>query len=211
MTAVVEREHGYARYRLDGCRCYVCARARSEYDRRRTMAMTAGTWRVDADVVREHIAALAAQGMGYKRVAVVAGVHRSTVQGLLYGKQGRPAPTTTRRDIAVKLLAVDLDLGVGALVDGLGTVRRIQALTAIGWTLTSTADAIGWSLSNLGGLLRKDKVIRGTADLVARLYETRSGTPGPSAAARRLAGRRGWVPPLAWNDIDTDEKPRGVS
>lgn len=205
-------DHGYARYRLDGCRCYVCAAAVSEYDRRRQMAITAGTWRMDAGLVREHLAVLSAAGMGYKRVAKVSGVSRSTVRRLLYGNSGRPAPSTTRHDIGVKLLTVEVDLGPSALVDGLGTVRRIQALAAIGWTLTATAAALGWTLQNLGTLLGQAKVTRRTADAVAALYEQRSGTPGPSRAARQLAARRGWVPPLAWNDIDdTDDKVRGVA
>lgn len=204
-------DHGYARYRLEGCRCYVCAAARSDYDRRRTMAITAGTWRVDADVVREHIGVLGAQGMGYKRVAVVAGVSRSTVRRIVYGSGGRPAPPTTRHDIAVKLLEVEVDLGPAALVDARGPVRRIQALAAIGWPLSTTAEALGRTPSNLGMLLGQDKVLRRTADEVAALYEQRSGTAGPSVRARRLAVSRGWVPPLAWNDIDLDEKPRGVS
>lgn len=205
------RPHGYARYRLEGCRCYVCAAAVSEYDRRRQMAITAGTWRVDAGLVREHLALLAAAGMGYKRVAKVAGVSRSTVRRILYGNGGRPPPASTRHDIATKLLNTGVDLGGSALVDATGTVRRIQALAAIGWTLTSTADALGWTLTNLSALRRQTKVIRRTADAVAELYERRSGTPGPSRAARVLAGRRGWVPPLAWNDIDTDETARGVA
>lgn len=211
MNAVAERAHGYARYKLGGCRCYVCAAAVSEYGRRRTMAITAGTWRVDADVVREHLAVLAALGMGYKRAAFVAGVSRSTVRRIVYGSAGRPAPPTTRRDIAVKLLAVEVDLGGAALVDGRGTVRRIQAMAAIGWSLASTAEALGRRASNLALLLGQDRVLRRTADAVAALYEQRSGTAGPSARARRLAVARGWVPPLGWNDIDADEKPRGVS
>lgn len=205
-------QHGYARYKLNGCRCRVCVAAVSEYNRRRQMAVTAGTWRVDAGLVREHLAVLSARGMGYKRCALVAGVSRSTVRRILYGAGGRPAPATTRHDIATKLLALDVDLGGAALVDALGTVRRIQALTAIGWTLTDTGRALGWTSSNLGLLLRQDKVLRRTADAVAGLYERRSGTTGPSGRARRMAAARGWVPPLAWTNIDDPrEKPRGVS
>jgi len=204
-------DHGYAKYRLEGCRCYVCAAARSEYDRRRTMAITAGTWRIDSAVVRDHLAVLAAQGMGYKRVAEVAGVHRSTVGRIIWGTGGRPAPPTTRQDIAAKLLAVDADLAAGTNVPAVGTVRRLQALAALGWSLTGSAAALGMTPQNMASLLRRPTVRRSTADAVAQLYELRSGTPGPSVRAREFAIRRGWPPPLAWNDIDTDDRVRGVA
>jgi hypothetical protein len=217
-AAAVERPHGYARYKLDGCRCNVCGFAVSEYTRQRRNAIRRGTWRVEADLVRAHVRSLAAAGMGRRRVAAVAGVSESTLSRHLYGYGGRPAPATMRHDLAQKLLAVVPDLAPYARIPGVGTVRRVRALVAIGWSLTELAERMGWSLANLCDLVscRSDDVAVRTAQLVAKLYGRLSMTPnaGPlSGRARAMARRKGWVPPLAWNEGAIDNpraRPRGI-
>lgn len=220
MTAAVvsERPHGYARYKRDGCRCNVCGFAVSEYTRRRRNEIRRGTWRVDADLVRAHVRSLMAAGMGRRRIAEVAGVNQSTLSRQLYGRGDRKAPTTMRHDLARRLLAVAPDLAPNARVAVLGTARRIQALVAIGWTLTEVAAGIGWTVQNLTHLVCPSTgcVAARTAQAVADLYERLSMTPpaGPSARrARAMARRRGWVPPLSWNEgaiDDPEAQPRGV-
>ena len=63
---MAERPHGYARYKLDGCRCYTCGYARSEYEAMRTRAILYGTWEplIDAQPVRDHIKMLSEAGIG---------------------------------------------------------------------------------------------------------------------------------------------------
>jgi hypothetical protein len=217
-AVVAERPHGYARYKLDGCRCNVCGFAVSEYTRLRTKAIRTGTWRVDAEKVRAHVRSLMAAGMGRRRIAAVADVNGSTLSRHLYGRNGRPAPVTMRHDLAQKLLNVRPDLAPSALVPSVGTVRRLRALAAIGWTLPEVAAAAGWTLPNLCDLVSSTngQVTVRTARMVAALYERLSMTPpaGPGAArARARAGRRGWVPPLAWNEGAIDDpkaRPHGM-
>lgn len=70
-----------------------------------------------------------------------------------------------------------------------GTTRRLQALQAMGWDL----QAIGADWRD--------------PEQVARLYDELGMRPGPSQTAREIARECGWLPPLAWDDIDLDETP----
>lgn len=211
-----ERPHGYARYKLGSCRCYTCCFAVSEYNRKRDEAITAGTWRADTAPVRIHLRSLMVAGMGYKLIAKRAGVATSTVGRILYGRPdlGTPPPATTRYDIAAKLLAVQHELHPNSPIEATGTVRRVQALVAIGHTLTAIAEAIGWTVQNFTRVVREGSVpyacrveVR-TAQAVAALYDQLSMTrpAGLSAdKARRYAARQGWFPPLAWEDDQLDD------
>lgn len=209
-----ERPHGYARYKLDRCRCYTCAWAVSEYNRNRKERIAAGTWRDDTGPVRVHVRSLMAAGMGYKRVAAKAGVNKSTLAWILYGCGSRPATATTRHDIAQRLLTVELDIAPGTPVEATGTLRRVQALVALGHTLTSIAEAIGWTVQNFSFLIHEAavpytrRVEARTAAAVSKLYDRWSMTrpEGPAAdRARARAARDGWAPPLAWDDDDLDD------
>lgn len=102
-------------------------------------------------------------------------------------------------------------------IPAIGTQRRIQALQAIGWRITDIADALGLATTRgvcapLWQLMKRDHVRRSTAERIANLYDRWCMTPGPAANRNRaMAVRRGWAPPLAWNDIDDpDELPRGL-
>ena len=102
-------------------------------------------------------------------------------------------------------------LGIQRRIDGTGTRRRIQALWAIGWTSQHIADACGWetpqAITEIVNV--REQIYATTAATIAHTYERMSMTPGPSAKNRRDAARKGWLPPLAWDDIDDiDETPR---
>jgi transcriptional regulator with XRE-family HTH domain len=211
-----QRPHGYARYRLDNCRCYTCAYAVSTYSERRHKAIAAGTWRADTGPVRVHLRALMSAGMGYKRIARAAGVPESTVSRILYGRRDHdtPPPATTRYDIAQRLLAVPLDRHPHTPVEATGTVRRAQALVAIGYTLTEIAGHLGWTLQNFSSLIHDGstpyalRVELRTAQTMTAVYDQLSMTPSTgryAARARAMAARRGWPPPLAWDDEQLDE------
>lgn len=99
-------------------------------------------------------------------------------------------------------------------LDAQGTQRRIQALVAIGYTFREIAERLGVSHDRARGLATRPTqfVRRTTADDVAAVFEELCMKPAPegwhSSYAKTTARRNGWLPPLAWLDIDDpDERP----
>lgn len=103
-----------------------------------------------------------------------------------------------------------------ARVDGRGTRRRLQALVARGWSMSQLGEQLGIRATNMPEVLRRDRVRASTRAAVHELYERAWALEPPQstpwqrrsvAMAKAYAQARGWVPPLAWDDIDTDEEP----
>lgn len=92
-------------------------------------------------------------------------------------------------------------------VDATGTRRRVQALVAIGWSTRELSAMVdkseGWIRQPLYG---RQWVLTSTRDTIRDLYDRLHMTPGPSVRARNYAKRRGWVPPLEWDNIDDPQE-----
>jgi transcriptional regulator with XRE-family HTH domain len=99
-----------------------------------------------------------------------------------------------------------------------GTVRRLQALCAIGWTQGELGERLGITSSRVSNIIRLTRtgVWIHTAEAVAALYDELSmtvPTGRDSNYARTYAASKGWAPPLAWDDEaidDPDARPVGV-
>lgn len=99
-------------------------------------------------------------------------------------------------------------------VPAVGTQRRIRALRALGYSLGDITRGGGWcDHTALDYALGADTITAATADRVAATYERLSMrlADGPKAnRLRMLAARKGWPPPLAWDNLDDpDEQPHG--
>ena len=103
--------------------------------------------------------------------------------------------------------------------DATGAHRRIRALQAIGWTFAEINDAAGKPGNHFGGfsgnVLRYRRIGPGTFAAIEQAYRALSMTvpQGPYRDRNRsIAKRRGYVPPLAWDDIDDPaETPKGLA
>lgn len=172
------REHGTrAKYVVDKCRCDDCRRACSEYERERTARIAPAY--VSAQPAREHVEHLMSLGMGFKRVAEVAGVSQSAVAALLYGKKvGSKHRQPTRRirpETAAALLAVDFDPNDGALVDATEMWRQVDEMVAAGIPRTRIAERVGTHTGNLYD--RGGRVTAARARSVAEMHaEFTAGT-----------------------------------
>lgn len=214
MTA---REHGtYAKYRLDGCRCYPCAAEASVYNANRERAIAYGTWQpfVDAEPVREHIRALQSCALGLRTIAAAAGVDRQRLQTILNGRseRGTPPQAKVRPALAAAILAVEPTpdlLPDKTIIDGAGVRRRLQALVTIGWSQAKLAERIGWTPGNFTTLVGEGRVTAASAHLVRGLYDELWNQSPPeddhrsriaASRARGYASARGWLPPMAWDD-----------
>ena len=111
------------------------------------------------------------------------------------------------------------EIGHPASVPAFGLVRRVHALQAIGWTQPQIAEAAGIALKTLRNpLWRGNSVYRATHEAVADAYErlcmklppeTSGQQQRDAAYARTVARKKGWAPPLAWDDIDDpNERPK---
>lgn len=95
----------------------------------------------------------------------------------------------------------------------LGTMRRLQALAVIGWSCDQIAARIGSHYRPLQKIRagEREKVRLSTARRVAAVYEELAMHPRYDHSGnltRHTAQRRRWLPPLAWEDIDRDERAR---
>jgi hypothetical protein len=100
------------------------------------------------------------------------------------------------------------------LIDATGTVRRLQALAAMGYTHADLAPELGWKGANaVAKTLKQRRVTPGTAKRVREAYDRLCMTPGPSRLAERRARNAGLAPPLAWDENAIDDptaKPVGL-
>ena len=126
---------------------------------------------------------------------------------------GQDACTACKRGVALyeNLRQLDHQAGIRRLVDPTGTIRRIEALMAIGWTSGHIADLTGVTRSAVRRIKYSTTVQIGTARKIAAVYEALSGRRGPSEMTRGRARSLGYAPPLAWDHIDDPaEAPKGV-
>lgn len=89
-------------------------------------------------------------------------------------------------------------------VPALGSVRRVQALMRLGWTMHSIADQAGVGIGTIHRVSRGERpmVYRDVAAGIRHAYDRLSGRAGGSLATARRAAAAGWPAPLAWDDID---------
>lgn len=192
---------------------------RREWKRNFARQQAYGRWQpwVDAEPVRAHVQVLRAAGVGRDRIADLAGVPRSTMARLLYGRpaEGQPPSRKLRPETAAKLLTVRPSTALfadDARTDATGTRRRLQALGAAGWPGVTLAARLGVKFTYVSALQRRTGTVYiRTARDVAGLYADLQSldpveqgvAPTYALRARLNAERLGWLPPHVWEaDID---------
>lgn len=209
------------------CRCDNCYKGQADRAKQRRRLQAYGRYDsglVDVAPVREHLLFLSELGMGYKRVAEVAGVSTTAVRNILWGRQdsGPRKGQMLKRvsahtaDAVLRVQPDTSTLADGALVSSVGTHRRIQALVARGWSQSKLAARLNMGPSNFGTMLERDRVSVRTHRAVADLYDElwnvqpqRETWHDKAAYSRAVnyANARRWLAPLAWDDIDADAEP----
>jgi lambda repressor-like predicted transcriptional regulator len=181
--------------------CPGCQRVSRMYDRRRRAMIAAGTWQWNrpAAEVQAHIDMLVEAGMTLGGISRASGVSRRTVQGV---KQRNYLQGVT----AAAILAVTPQgrQGRAGEVPAKGVSRRIQCLMALGWTLAAQGRELGMPTQTVWEYAweKQSFVSVVTRDRVYRMFERLCATPGGSTRAVNAARRHGWLPPLAWDDLD---------
>jgi transcriptional regulator with XRE-family HTH domain len=158
------------------------------------------------------MAMLHLSGISWRRLAVITGMSETNIRDI----RNRP---TVWPDIAATILAVSPDPVARpqeqiGYVPAQGSVRRVQALFATGYTLTALGAILGMSATAVQNIAneRTEFVNIKTARAINAAYTDLQMKPLPTSGhakfARTLAERRGYAPPFAWEDIDDpDAKP----
>lgn len=115
-----------------------------------------------------------------------------------------------------KRWAWDRDNGRQRITSTRGTRRRIEALNWLGWSRAAIAEHMGMHATNMTRLLTAPTMTTALAQRFADCYDDLSmtlptGNPQAIAAVRNRARRHGYAPPLAWDDIDHDDAPKGLA
>jgi hypothetical protein len=190
--------------------CYQHVRLRDQY---------VGTWSsyVDPGPAIEHAAALKDAGVSGQQLATLSGLSATFIYTL------RPGRTRIQASKLDAVLAIPIPAPGGEVpiveqrvkVCAVGTTRRLQALCALGWSSAESARRLGIRAQHTNLIVNgyQRAVLARTARNTATLYDELAMVRGPSEYARRIAARKGWWPPLAWDDDRIDDPaaiPTGV-
>ncbi len=206
-----------AHYKSGEKPCEPCYAARRRYHTRYSKERQLGyVRRVKAGHggIWDHLDALNRCGYSYRRLATIIGglgearlfvIHRAGPQGLI--------SVDTWRRLNRTLLPIEPG------PTQIGTLRRLQALHALGWPIKHVMDQTGHT-PEIGKRALRGEHINFSLDVrksIADVYDRLSMTLPPAASkgvraaverARRRSSTMGWLPPLAWDDIDDpDEQP----
>lgn len=180
--------------------CYLMSKKEAQQD---------GQWEpyVDATPALAHLDVLRERGVTLAQVVRITGLHHTTVYRMVPGAR-------VRTETMAKILAISPPLvPVQPVVteSALGAARRLQALSALGWSLGQVAQRCSVHHAHLCKIAKGavTAVLPDTRAEVERVYEEMSHLPGPSQLVRATARARGWVPPLAWDEdlVDDDGNP----
>ncbi|MBC9927218.1 hypothetical protein [Leucobacter sp. cx-169] len=161
-------------------------------------------------------------GISYRRIAELAEISESHVRNFA-PTPSRPVPVSwVREALARRILAIPASVELAGDIDRVesrGAKRRLQALVARGWSSPLLAARLGMANANLHSLMVSppERRIRPALHFaVAALYSELWNQNPPAASSAEQSARtrainsavkHGWVPPLAWDDIDIDPAP----
>lgn len=180
-----------------------------EADQRRRIA--AGEWEPGWEPVENvvaHIDMLLASGLSYRRIAELSGLTQTGVYMMRSRKRIRSG--SAKRIYSVAPLS-SLESSKSGYVPIIGFTRRLQALVAMGYTQVHLAELVNLSPDQLLNILygKRQRVQIATAKRIDKVYqELQLKHPAPSYGRSRslsLAKRRGWYPPLAWDEDMIDD------
>ena len=207
--------HGDARRYRRGCRCQPCTKAVTAEVRRGRYLRATGRGRVTTPQrAARHIEQLRAAGMSDLDIMSDSLLCPDTLYGIVNGARNVHR-STEARILAVKPRASGY-AGPGAHVPALGTVRRLRALAADGWTAAELGRRAGKHKQFIVALQQYNddaQVRRWVADYVRTLYtelaDQKPEDAGISAALARLtrerAAGKGWISRAYWDAEDFDD------
>lgn len=186
----------------------------THYESQRRKQIAYGRWEayVDAQPVREHVRALREAGVGKRRMTELSGVSKNVVARLVNGRPDRPVKRVTQ-ETSDKLMSIPLPQipwsvhADGAQIPAVGSIRRMQALVAAGYTVQFLAGRLtGWDTDVHRLINEEQKLITSArARRIAELFSELQLQPGDSDRARQYGAARRWVLPMEWDEETIDD------
>lgn len=160
---------------------------------------------VDATPARERVQALMDRGFTASAIGRAAYVSHDTVTRVAHGTEQIWQATARALQGVSEARVIAATPGNG-YVPRLGATRRVRALQRIGWNMPQIAHAADVTPRTIRAIVDPAQgttlVSRATHDAIDQAYRALCMTPGPDQRTARMGERRGWVPPLAWDDVD---------
>ncbi|MFD5508964.1 hypothetical protein ACFWIB_14475 [Streptomyces sp. NPDC127051] len=193
------------------CRLPECVERFNSWYRARAHAKAAGTWQplVDAEPVRQHLLKLYAADVTVNEVAEALDMHRRNVRAFTHRGYDNKTPRRYRvsPEVAARILALTVADFPPKFINPIGSLRRVQALAALGWPSRHVFQRSGLSPANRCAMLSRPTIRRDSADAISRSYETlrrlkpeRHGVVKHIAdRTRRHAAAERFVPPKYWD------------
>lgn len=206
-------DHGDVRRYRRGCTCQPCtAAATAEAKKWEYLRSIGRSSFVSPGPTIARIWALRAAGMTDREIDAAADLKSGRLNFIIRTKK------PIRHYTAARILAVPVPENTGeptrngAFVPSLGTVRRLQALTADGWPAVVLEQRLGTGQGYVSYFLRGeggDTVRLFTAASVRRLCRDLQGSEpqgnrGAITAARKRAARNDWAGTAYWDQDDYD-------
>lgn len=179
----------------------------SAYTKRYHYDIARGIYRgyVDATPARERVTALMGRGFTASAIGRAAFVSHDTVSRVAAGTEQLWQTTARALQNVTEAQVIAATPGNG-YVPRLGATRRVRALQRLGYTMPAIAQAAGVKVRTVHSVVDPSQgstlIARTTHDAIDTAYRQLCMTPGPDRRTARMGEKRGWVPPLAWDDID---------
>jgi hypothetical protein len=160
---------------------------------------------VDSAGCIEHLGRLRAKGYSLERLAQMTGLSRSTFQNMGTYTERACVEMRVRNAIFAVPIPDEIIAGGSLLMDGTGTRRRLQALSAIGHTQDMLAPMFGVAPQAVGKWAVSEQVSAATVVRVREVFAKLHMIPGTNRISIARARTKGWLPPLAWDEDEIDD------
>lgn len=172
-------------------------------DKHRIMLASRGIpAKIPADRVRAHLQSLTDIGIRPTMIARAAGVSRGVPERILRGEWGNVGI----RHASALMSVTHMPHPEQSLVLSVGSVRRICALRAYGWTAAELSTRLGYDDPGESQRIQTRSLVTYAMWCRVRdVYDTLSVTHGGSQRAVNHARRQGWMLPMEWEGHDIDD------
>lgn len=221
-----EHKHGQTPtcYRTHLCACTPCrqANAKRHYEYIKLIAYGRPTSNlIDATRTQRRVGRLIAEGWTPSLIAAEAGVSASAIDRLARAERTGTRIAKVFSETSERIMALTINeprWSKGSKISPRGALRRIEALMTLGWSERELSRRLD-DKTLINRIRRQTFIAFSTHQKISALYELLWDKPAETdpavrahcaAAVRKRARKRGYLPPLAWDDIDTDDEAPSV-